>query len=309
MLLSIIVPLYNEEGNVKHFYNSIKATLQDAGYNYELIFVNDGSSDKTLVLLKELALADSNVFYLSFSRNFGHQNALKAGLDFAKGDAVITMDGDLQHPPQVVLELINEWKAGYEVVYTVRQDADSTGAVKKSSSNLFYRILNSISGIELEKGTADFRLIDRKVLNILKQMNELDLFWRGLVKWVGFNQKAINYKAEERFSGQSKYTFKKMKSLAAKGITSFSTKPLSFAVYLGFFFAACSLLYIPYILFSLFYGQPVSGWASVIVTIVFFGGINLIILGVIGIYIGQLFMQAKGRPHYILQETNIHGNS
>jgi polyisoprenyl-phosphate glycosyltransferase len=202
-------------------------------------------------------------------------------------------------------ELLSLWEAGNDVVYTIREDEKNVPFVKRKTSNLFYTILNRLSSIELEKGTADFRLLDRKVVNVIREIKEYDLFWRGMVKWLGFKQASVEYAPAQRASGISKYNFKKMLELALKGITSFSTKPLTIAIYLGFICSFGSLMYVPYAIWSFLYGHAISGWASVIVTIAFFGGIQLMILGIIGMYLGKLFMQSKQRPHYIINETNI----
>jgi polyisoprenyl-phosphate glycosyltransferase len=303
--VSIVIPVFNETGNLVLITDALQHVMKQLPYKYNIIFVNDGSSDDTLAFIKLLASNRPEVNYISFSRNFGHQNALKAGLDMSHSDAVISMDGDMQHPPEVLPQLLKLWEEGNEVVYTVRKDHQELPMMKKKTSDLFYKILNRLSSIELEKGTADFRLLDKKVVDVLREIKEYDIFWRGLVKWIGFKQVSIEYEPGVRATGTSKYTFKKMMELALKGITSFSTKPLTIAIYLGFTSSFLSFLYIPYALYSYYFGQSISGWASVIVTIAFFGGLQLMILGIIGIYLGKLFMQNKERPHYIISETNI----
>ena len=303
--LSIVIPVYNETGNLILMVDSIAAVMKPLQYEYNIIFINDGSSDDTLAFIKQLAASNNIIKYISFSRNFGHQNALKAGLDNSHTDAVISMDGDMQHPPTLIPELLKLWEAGNEVVYTVRKEQEELPLLKKASSNLFYKILNNLSSIEIEQGTADFRLLDKKVVDVLREIKEYDLFWRGLVKWIGFKQIALEYIPGKRASGTSKYTFKKMMELAIKGITSFSTKPLTIAIYIGFVSSLLSFLYLPYVFYSFYYGHTISGWASVIVTIAFFGGLQLMILGILGVYLGKLFMQNKERPHYIISETNV----
>ena len=304
-LISIIIPVYNEEGNIALITNRLTDVLKTLDYQYEIIFVDDGSSDNTLDDIKATATTDQHIFFISFSRNFGHQNALKAGLDMGRGDCVISMDGDLQHPPGLLPQLIKKWEEGYDIVYTIRKDDTKLPLLKRKSSSLYYSFLNRLSDIEIENGTADFRLVDKRVAALLSNFTEADLFWRGLVKWLGFKQIGIEYIPSEREIGASKYTFKKMLQFALKGITSFSIKPLTVAVYLGFAFSFLSLLYIPYVLISQYMGVAVSGWASTIVTIVFFGGLQLMILGIIGTYLGKLFMQSKQRPHYIIREKNM----
>jgi dolichol-phosphate mannosyltransferase len=304
--ISIVIPSYNEEGNIKIIINALNEALQKLNYSYELIFVDDGSSDKTLSILQEISTTDSNVFYIELSRNFGHQNALKAGLDLASGDCIITMDGDMQHPPDLISQLIQKWEKGYDVVYTRRLEDKKLPAFKKITSKYFYKFINYISEIKIEEGTADFRLMDKKVSKVFFAFSENELFIRGLVNWVGFNQFAIDYKPAERFSGNSKYTFKKMIQFALKGITSFSIRPLYLSIFLGISIFVLSLIfYILYVFYSIYFGHVISGWASVIFTIVIFGGLNLIVLGIIGVYVGKLFMQSKQRPNYLIRETNL----
>jgi polyisoprenyl-phosphate glycosyltransferase len=303
--ISIVVPCYNESESIHEFYRVICSVL-DGIYNYELIFVNDGSHDNTLSIIKELATTNHRVKYISFSRNFGHQNAVKAGLDHATGDVVISLDADLQHPPKLIPSLIEKWKEGYEVVYTLRQENESIGWMKKLTSRMFYRISNSLSDTKIDPGAADFRLLDRKVVEALKLMPENSLFLRGLIAWVGFKQFAITYKANERFAGQSKYTFNKMVKFASTGITSFSIKPLRISIYLGTIFAILAFAFAIYALIIYFFtDKAIQGWASVVIGVMFFSGLNLLMLGIIGEYLGKLFLENKRRPNYIIGETNI----
>lgn len=302
----LVIPVHNEEGNVKILIETIHAVFQPLPYSYNLILVDDGSKDNSLEIIREYALKDERVKFISFSRNFGHQNALKAGLDMAEGDCAISLDADLQHPPDLIPLMLQKWEEGFDVVYTIRKDTTDLSYLKKKTSHIFYRILNYLSNIDFEKGTPDFRLLSKPVLNVLRNFNEYQIFLRGLVKWMGFKQIAIEYNQHSRLSGASKYTFKKMAAFALQGITAFSIRPLYVAAYLGFSISFLSLLYLPYVLYSYYFGYAVSGWASVIVTIAFFGGLQLTILGVIGIYLGKLFMQSKRRPQYIIKETNLH---
>lgn len=307
-LISIIIPAFNEEKNIPVIATAIANEFaQLPNYNCEIIFIDDGSKDNTAKVLKELATSSNNVHYILFSKNFGKDNALSAGLKYAKGNAIVTIDADMQHPPEMIVKMIDMWQQGNEVVYTYRQQKNEHAkGLNNFTSSLFYKTINKLSDIELEDGTADYRLIDRKVVDVLNALPENEPFYRGLVKWVGFNQKSIAYTPNERNFGTTKYSNKALTKLALQGITSFSTKPLNFAIYLGFAFAALSLLYIPYVLLSLYFNwDNLSGWASIIVTIAFFGGIQLMILGIIGLYLGKLFMQSKQRPHYIIKETNI----
>ncbi|PZX59509.1 dolichol-phosphate mannosyltransferase [Hydrotalea sandarakina] len=306
MLISVVIPVFNEEWNIPIISNSIASLFNAIPYDYEILFVNDGSTDNSLQALKTVASENKHIKYISFSRNFGKDNALLAGFDFAKGDAVITMDADMQHPPELIPKLIDLWQQGNAVVYTYREDKNEHAAkMNQLSSTFFYRLINHLSDVELEDGIADYRLLDKKVVAILNNLHEDRPFFRGLVKWVGFQQTGIPYKPHARATGETKYDHKALVRLALQGLTSFSVKPLNIAIYLGFSFSALSVCYLPYVLYSLLYGKAISGWASTIVTIVFFGGLQLMILGIMGIYLGKLFMQSKQRPKYIIDETNI----
>lgn len=306
--INIVIPLYNEGENIRQIHKEIQQIFQQKSvenYQYSIIFVNDGSTDNSLNILKELQNQYAEVKFISFSKNFGHQLAVKAGLDHALGDAVISMDCDLQHPPELIPELIKKWEEGYKVVGTIREYPPQISYKKQKSSKYFYQLINLISDVEIRNGTADFRLLDQSVVEVIRTMDEDEPFLRGIVPWVGFKQIYIPYMAQSRFWGQSKYTLKKMLSLALTGVTSFSVKPLYFAVYVGFLFSALSLLYIPYVLWSVINGTGVSGWTSLIMTIVFFGGMNLSFLGILGIYIGKIFKQSRKRPNYIIEMKNL----
>lgn len=305
--ISIIIPAYNEEGNLSEIRKEIDFVFHNLpDYRYEIIFVNDGSRDKTQQHIEELALEFSEVKFLEFSRNFGHQNAVKAGLDFADGNAVISMDADLQHPPSLIPDMIKKWEEGFDIVYTIREYPKNTGFFKRKTSDFFYKILSNLSDVELEKGSSDFRLMDASVIDVIRNSAESDIFLRGLIKWVGFKQYAIPFVAADRFSGESKYSFGKMLRFAFTGITAFSVKPLYLAAYLGFFFSLVTpLAYIGYVIYSFYNQSEISGWASLIMTIVFFGGIQLIILGIMGIYMGKIFKQVKDRPNYIIKSKNF----
>lgn len=304
-LISIVIPAHNEEENIIVIVDRIEKVFDTLPYDFEILVIDDGGTDRTFEVIKELASKKENFFYIEFSRNFGHQPALKAGLDHANGDCVISLDADLQHPPELFKLMLEKWEEGFEVVYTRRKEDPNLPLKKRKSSTYFYKLLNSLSDIEIEPGTADFRLLDRTAVNVFKDFRENDLFIRGLVKWLGFKQFAIDYIPSERFAGASKYSLAKMRRLAIQGVTSLSVKPLHTAAYLGFFFSFSSLLYIPYVIYAFYTGHEVSGWASLIMTVAFFGGIQLIILGIIGIYIGKMFMQSKNRPNYIIRSTNL----
>lgn len=304
-LVSIVIPAHNEEENIIVIVDRIERVFEELDFAFEILVVDDGGTDRTLEVIEELGRTKDNFFYIEFSRNFGHQPALKAGLDFAKGDCVISLDADLQHPPEMFIQMLEKWEEGYEVVYTRRKEDKRQSFKKRKTSAYFYKLLNSLSNIEIEPGTADFRLLDRCAVNVFKDFKENDLFIRGLIKWLGFKQFAIDYIPEQRFAGASKYNRKRMMNLAIQGVTSLTTKPLHIAVYIGFFFSFLSLLYIPYVIHAFYVGKSVNGWASLITTVAFFGGLQLIILGIIGIYIGKMFMQTKNRPNYIIRSTNL----
>lgn len=306
--IDIIIPCYNEKDNIKALQKEIQKVFESElsqKYDYTLIFVNDGSDDDSLSALKKLSNEEKNIKYIHFSRNFGHQLAVKAGIDNAFGDIVISMDADMQHPPSLIPKMVKKWEEGYQVVGTLRTYGDEIDLKKKKSSTYFYKLLNLISDIEIKEGSADFRLLDKQVVSVIQSMKESEPFLRGMVPWVGFNQTYIPYVAQKRYAGETKYTIRKMIKLGVIGVTSLSVKPLRFAVYLGFLFSILSLLYIPYVIWSFINGTEISGWASLIMTIVFFGGIQLIMLGIIGIYIGKIFQQTKERPAYIIQEKNF----
>lgn len=303
--ISIIVPCFNEEESLKTFNLTLIKALPE-NYLYEIIYVNDGSKDNTLKIILDLAKENLNIKYISFSRNFGHQNALKAGYDFASGDCAISLDADLQHPPEVIPELINKWEEGFEIVNTIRNDHDSISFTKKISSGIFYKIMRKLSDVNIENGMADFRLIDKKVLKQLKLFPENFLFFRGIIPWMGFKQTIVQFKANERFAGTTKYTFKKMLKFATTGVTSFSVKPLRLSIYLGATFAFLAFLYGIYITYIyIFTNKAVTGWTSVILSILFVGGINLLMLGIIGEYLGKLFIENKRRPNYLISDTNL----
>lgn len=308
-LISIILPAYNEEENLAMAVQKLSEQIQslDNQYRFEVIFVNDGSSDRTLALLRELHQKYGDwVHYVSFSRNFGHMSALRCGYDHSRGDAVICMDADLQHPPQYIPVFLEKWREGFEIVYTTRQDDEKTGWFKRNSSQYFYRLMNRFSDVHIEPGAADFRLLDRQVVNLIRNSQETELFIRGFIPWVGFRQFAIPYKPDPRFAGQSKYTLRKMIRLAMNGITSFSVRPLRIATFLGACISGMAFLYAIYALYAhLVLKETVQGWTSVLLSVLIIGGLQLLTLGIIGEYLGRLFLQAKARPPYIVQESSL----
>lgn len=304
-LISIVIPAYNESENIPKIVPTILNLIKPLPYRFEIIMVADGCTDNTMDKIQELVLEHKNIFYIEFSRNFGHQNALKAGLDHASGDCVISLDCDLQHPPEIIPEMLSKWESGYEVVYTIRKEDKKLPLSKRFTSRLFYDTINRLSDVEIESGSADFRLLDKKVVRIMKNFHENEPFLRGLIKWIGFKQFSMEYSPNQRTLGKSKYSLKRMISFALQGVTSFSVRPLYGAIYLGFTFTILSILYLPYVLHAFHNGKEVSGWASTIMTIVFFGGLQLTILGIIGIYVGKMFIQVKERPNYIIRSTNL----
>lgn len=302
--VSVIIPVYNEEGNIQPLLQQLLSILQQYPA-YEILFVDDGSRDQSLEVIKEAKTQNSNIHFISFSKNFGHQLALKAGIDHADGDCVISMDADLQHPPDLITRMIGKWQEGYDIVYTTRKEDPKLSFIKKTTSSFFYKLINFISDVKLEEGSADFRLMDRSVADTVKKFNEPHLFLRGLVSWMGYKQFAIPYSPDERLTGESKYSFKKMLLFAINGITSFSVKPLKLSVVLGFIISLLALLYGLYAAYiGLFTDKAITGWTSLAVSVLFIGGLQLMMIGILGIYLGQVFMQTKGRPSYIIKERS-----
>jgi dolichol-phosphate mannosyltransferase len=295
----------NEEGNLELISKKIIDALRDND-SYEILFIDDGSTDNTLSILKQLHRNSPQIKYISFSRNFGHQSALRAALDNAKGDCVVSLDGDLQHPPELIPDMIEKWKTGgYDIVYTIRKEDRKLSFFKRTSSRLFYYVLNKFSDVTIEPGSADFRLLDRKVVDSIRQFQESPLFFRGIIPWLGFKQYAIEYTPRERFSGSTKYSLRKMYNFALNGILSFSVKPLLLSVYLGVIvslLAFCCGIYA--IIQKIFLSYSMPDWVFVIIIISFFGGVQLTGLGIIGVYLGKLFIDSKRRPPYIIREKS-----
>lgn len=306
MKLSIVVPLFNESQTLSELYDRITKAACKIDEAYEIIFVNDYSTDNTLSQLKELAARDHHVVYLSFSRNFGHQIAVCAGLGAAKGDAVVIIDGDLQDPPELIPELYQKHLEGYNVVYAKRMVRKGESFFKIVTAKLFYRILASLTSISIPLDVGDFRLIDRKVLAQLKEMDERQKFLRGQIAWIGFKQSAVLYERDPRKFGTTGYTFKKMLRLAIDGITSFSDFPLKVATLLGLFASFVSSLILFYALFSKYIlKHTIDGWTSLIIAIVFIGGVQLFCIGIIGEYISRIYHDVRKRPLYIIDESNV----
>ncbi|HBG74652.1 MAG: glycosyltransferase [Chloroflexi bacterium GWB2_49_20] len=304
IISSIIAPIFNEIESIPELYRRICATMDKVGDPWELILVDDGCTDGSTGKILELAEKDQRVRPLIFARNFGHQIAVTAGWDYARGDAVIIIDADLQDPPEVIPELIAKWKEGYEVVYAVRSEREGETWFKKITASIFYRLIYRITDVKIPMDTGDFRLLDRKVVNVLKTMRERHRFPRGMAAWVGFKQVGVAYKRAVRFAGQTKYPFKKMLKLALNAITGFSYFPLQLASYFGFISAGVSIIAIPVmIILRLTGSQAFSGQASTLIAVLFLGGVQLISLGILGEYIGRLYDEAKGRPLYIIRNA------
>jgi dolichol-phosphate mannosyltransferase len=300
---SIIIPVYNEEEVIVHTYQRLNHVMKTINEPYELIFVNDGSRDKTYEKLEQLEATDSAVRVLDFSRNFGHQIAITAGMDHSQGQAIVVIDADLQDPPELIIDMIAKWKEGYDVVYAKRVSRKGETWFKKASASLFYRILHRLSDVDIPIDTGDFRLIDRQVADQLKEIREKNRFVRGLVSWVGFRQTAVEYERDERQYGETKYPLKRMIKLSVDGMTSFSIKPLKITSYLGVFSSVAGFLYMIYVLYlRVFTDDTITGWASAIIIQLFFSGITLIMLGIIGEYVGRIYDESKNRPIYILRE-------
>jgi glycosyltransferase involved in cell wall biosynthesis len=300
---SIVVPVYNEEEVIHETYRRLTEVMRSTKEAYELLFVNDGSRDRTVEIIKEYSEQDPAVVLLDFARNFGHQIAITAGMDYARGEAVVVIDADLQDPPELILEMIEKWKQGFDVVYAKRTKRKGETYFKKQTAAMFYRFLRAMTDIDIPLDTGDFRLLDRKVCNQMNSIQEKNRFVRGLVSWVGFKQIAVEYERDERLAGESKYPLKKMLKLSMDGITSFSYKPLKLASYAGVTLSGIGFIYLLVVLYlKLFTDSTITGWSSLIVIQLFFSGIILIILGMIGEYIGRIYDETKNRPLYIVRE-------
>jgi len=302
-LLSIVVPVYNEQEVIDETFRRLSSVFKDFFMRVEYIFVNDGSKDNTYFILKEIASKNPEVRVINFARNFGHQIAITAGMDYAKGDAIVIIDADLQDPPEVILEMVNKWKEGYDVVYGKRLQRDGETFFKKFTAKVFYRFLDSMTDVKLPVDVGDFRLIDRKVCDAMKCLPERSRYVRGLVSWVGFRQTSVDYHREKRFAGQTKYPLRKMLKLAGDGIFSFSYKPLKLATFIGMLVSAFSFIYLIVVLIQKFVkNDVVSGWASSIAVTLFLNGVMLIVIGIMGEYVGRIYEEVKARPLYIIGE-------
>jgi len=302
---SIIAPIFNEKENLPELYRRVKEVMESTKESWELVLVDDGSTDGSSDIIRELAQKDKkHIRPIIFARNFGHQIAITAGWDYARGDAVTIIDADLQDPPELILEMAKKWKEGYEVVYAVRTEREGESWFKLWTASLFYRIIYRITDVKIPLDTGDFRLMDRKVVDVLKSMRERHRFPRGMSAWVGFKQIGVEYKRAARTAGETKYPFRKMFRLAINAVTSFSYFPLQVATYVGFISAGIAAIAIPVVIYMRITGsQAFFGQATTLIAVLFLGGVQLISLGVLGEYIGRLYDEAKGRPLYIVREA------
>lgn len=302
---SVIAPIFNESGNIRELVQRVTEVLDSTNESWELILVDDGSTDDSADLIRKFGDDDKRVKPIIFARNFGHQLAVTAGLDYSRGDAVVIIDSDLQDPPEVMIDLIARWKEGYQVVYAVREEREGESWFKLFTASLFYRLISSITDVKIPLDAGDFRLLDRKVVNVLSQMRERHRFLRGMSSWVGFRQTGVPYRRAARQVGETKYPFRKMFRLAINAVTSFSYFPLQLATYIGFIAAGLSILAIPAVVAIRLWGTqtPLLGQATTLIAVLFLGGAQLISLGILGEYIGRLYDEAKGRPLYIVLEA------
>ena len=305
-LVTILVPAYNEEAVLPMLYDRLKALMDaNTAYNFEVLLVNDGSKDKTFSIMQELRSKDKRINYLNLSRNFGKETAMIAGLDYAKGDCVIIIDADLQDPPELIPEMLQYWEQGYDDVYAKRKSRKGETWLKKFTSKMYYKVLQSMTKVEIQKDTGDFRLLDRRCVEALKQIRESQRYNKGLFSWIGYNKKEILYDRDPRAAGQTKWNYRNLVNLSIDGITSFTTSPLRWSAILGILVSLAGFIYMLVIIIkTLVNGVEVPGYASTMVVILFLGGVQLIFLGVIGEYLGRAFYETKGRPLYFIERYN-----
>ena len=296
---SIVVPVFNEEKNIQPFYDALCSHIPA---DFELIWVNDGSTDQTLHLIKGIAAKDNRIRCISFSRNFGHQAALVAGLQFARGKRIVFMDGDLQHPPSLLPLFFNKMDEGFDLVSGQKLTTEDSSGVKRIFSGWFYRLINFLSDTKIDKDVSDFRVFNKKVAAAVLQFDERELFLRGIFNWIGFKTTNISYHAPARKSGQTKYSFSKMVQLALRGTLSFSFKPIRLSLLMGTVVSIAAFLFIIFAVISYFTGNTIPGWASIIIGVMFLGGIQLIMIGLIGEYVASLFIESKKRPLFLIDE-------
>ncbi len=303
-LLSLLVPMYNESEVIPIFFERILMVLSDLEINWEIVCVNDGSSDDTEALVRGYAENDSRIKLVSFSRNFGKEPAMTAALDYASGDAVVPIDADLQDPPEVIGEMLAKWHEGYDVVFAKRASRDSDTVVKRNTAHWFYTLFNRLSDIPIPENVGDFRLMDKRVADVIRQMPEKDRFMKGLFSWPGFKTATVEFERQNRESGDSKFNYWKLWNFALSGITSFSTAPIRFGTYLGLVIAALSFVYGIYIITkTMFMGVDTPGYASLVVIVLFLGGVQLVSIGLLGEYIGRIYKEVKNRPLYVVDKT------
>jgi len=303
-LLSIVVPVFNESEVIGAFYERTRQMVKSLDRcSYEIIFVDDGSKDDSYQKLVHFADRDPNVRIVKFSRNFGHQTAITAGLDMARGDAVVVIDADLQDPPEVIRAFMDKWEEGYDVVYGIREKREGETQIKLVTAKLFYRILKALVKIDIPVDTGDFRLMSRRAVDNFKQLREKDRFVRGLVSWVGFRQTGVYYARDKRYAGTTKYPFRKMLKFAFDGITSFSSTPLKLATWLGYLASLLGFFYACSVFIQKALGYTVQGWATIMIGILFIGGVQLICIGIMGEYVGRIFDEIKQRPLYVVEEV------
>jgi dolichol-phosphate mannosyltransferase len=301
-LISIVVPVFNEQDNIDNFYQEVVKHMEQLAYSFELIFIDDGSNDATPLILERLANMDKRVRALIMARNFGHQVALTCGLDYAKGDAVITMDGDMQHPPEMLPLLLEKWEEGFQVVQTVRITTEGVSWFKSFTSGMFYKLMNAMSNVRVAEGGSDFRLLDRKVVDSFCRFRERARFIRGMISAIGYRQTQIEFVAPKRFAGQSKFSLRRMLHFGLDGITSYSKTPLRFAFYVGIAMGFASIILTLHVLYiRLFTSEAVPGWTTITASILLLGGLQLSGIGIIGEYIGRIFEEVKQRPLYWLR--------
>ena len=300
-IISIVVPVFNEEDNIEHFYESVCKVMESLPYDFELIYVDDGSKDRSREILHGLEQRDERVQSIFLARNSGHQLALTCGLDNADGDAVITMDGDMQHPPELIPVLLEKWEQGYEVVQTIRKTTEGVSAMKKLTSYYYYKLLNKLSNVHIQEGGSDFRLMDRVVVKAFRRYREHARFIRGMIGAMGFRQVQIEFVAPKRFAGVSKFSPRKMLNFAIDGVLAYSNLPLRLGLYIGTISGLISLLMILHVFVSKYVlNDAVAGWATLTACVLFFGGMQLIVLGILGEYLGRVFEEVKHRPLYLI---------
>ena len=306
MDISVIIPVYNEEANIPKLFERLKAAIEQLTTDFELIFINDGSRDQSITIVKSLAKQFPCVKYIDFSRNFGHQIAVTAGLDKATGKAVVMIDADLQDPPELIIDMYNKMQEGYDVVYAKRKTRKGESLFKLWTAKMFYRVLSKITSIDIPLDTGDFRIMDRKIVEILKQMPEKVKFIRGQISWIGYEQTYIEYDRHERHAGETGYSIGKMLRFALDGITSFSDLPLKIVTYFGFFVSGIAFLVMLYALYSRFISEDYEpGWTSLIISVLFIGGIQMIAIGIIGEYLSRMNNNIRNRPLYIVKDSNL----